>query len=50
MSAYENVPMSFADASIVCLAEQLKGTVFTLDSDFHVYRKNQNERIDLNIP
>lgn len=50
LETYENVPMSFADACIVCLAEQLNGTVFTLDGDFHVYRKNQNQRIDLIIP
>ena len=50
MLTYQNVPMSFADASLVCLAEQFSGTVFTLDSDFHVYRKNQKDAINLIIP
>jgi uncharacterized protein len=38
---YNNVPMSLADACIVRMAELLpQSHVFTLDSDFHVYRKN----------
>jgi predicted nucleic acid-binding protein len=39
MRQYRNVPMSLADASLVAVAEA-RGlrTVFTLDSDFHVYR------------
>jgi hypothetical protein len=39
MRKYANVPMDLADASIVILAE-LTGchTVFTLDSDFQIYR------------
>jgi uncharacterized protein len=38
---YQNVPMSLADACLVRMAETMKNsTVFTLDSDFHIYRKN----------
>lgn len=39
MRKYRDVPMDFADASLVALAEQ-RGEVdlFTLDSDFEVYR------------
>jgi uncharacterized protein len=38
---YVNVPMSLADACLVRLAElHPKSPVFTLDSDFEIYRKN----------
>ena len=39
MEKYRDQPMDLADASIVAVAERL-GTcrLFTLDSDFHVYR------------
>lgn len=39
MDKYRDKPMDLADASVVAAAERL-GTrrVFTLDSDFHVYR------------
>ena len=40
MDQYADLPMDFADASLVALAERLKvRRVFTLDRrDFHVYR------------
>lgn len=39
MGKYQNVPMDLADASLVAVAETHSlGRVFTLDSDFHVYR------------
>ena len=39
MGKYKDLPMDFADASVVAAAERL-GTrrVFTLDRDFYVYR------------
>src|SRR5215212_10082465 len=39
MEQYRDLPMDLADASLVALAEE-RGLdpVFTLDSDFHVYR------------
>lgn len=39
MHQYRNVPMSLADATLVALAESLRlRQVFTLDSDFRIYR------------
>lgn len=39
MRCYHNVPMSVADACLVCMAEEKRGSrVFTLDSDFSIYR------------
>ena len=50
MDVYSNVPMDFADGCLTCMAEQWGGTVFTLDSDFHIYRINKNKAISLIIP
>ncbi len=51
MQKYENVPMSLADACLVRMSEQIENsTVFTTDSDFHIYRKNGKRKIDLIIP
>jgi len=39
MQRYANVPMSFADASLLMHAETLSQTrIFTLDKDFTIYR------------
>ncbi|MGE0825627.1 MAG: hypothetical protein AB7G75_02810 [Candidatus Binatia bacterium] len=41
MEQYRDTPMDFADASLVAAAETLHLTqIFTLDSDFYVYRIN----------
>ena len=46
LKKYRDVPMSLADGCIVRLAEQhARGVVFTLDSDFTVYRKNGRQLI-----
>lgn len=51
MIKYTNVPMSFADACLVRMAEQyLNSTILTLDSDFRVYRKNGNQIIPVIMP
>lgn len=51
MQAYADVPMSFADACLVALAEQVpKPAVFTLDADFTVYRRNRDRALDLIAP
>ncbi len=51
MKKYENVPMSLADACLVRMCELEKGSaIFTLDSDFRIYRKNRNAKIPLIIP
>lgn len=51
MHRYRNRPMSLADASLVRLSElHGGGEVFTLDSDFHIYRRHGNKVIPLLIP
>ncbi len=48
MRRYSNVPMSLADACLVRMNEVIPGSaILTLDSDFHIYRKNQSDSIDL---
>jgi uncharacterized protein len=48
---YVNVPMSLADACVVRLAElHPKSPVFTLDSDFNIYRKNGRQVIEQICP
>jgi predicted nucleic acid-binding protein len=48
---YSAVPMSLADACLVRMAELHKGAkVFTLDSDFQIYRKNRRQVIPLIFP
>lgn len=48
MEKYRDVPMDFADASLVVAAERL-GTrkVFTLDSDFQAYRINGKQYFEV---
>lgn len=51
MHRYRNRPMSLADACLVRLSEiHSAGEVFTLDSDFHVYRRHGNKVIPLLMP
>lgn len=48
---YANVPMSFADASLVRMSELDQDCiVFTTDSDFTIYRRNRAEAIPLIYP
>jgi uncharacterized protein len=48
---YRDIPMSLADACIVRMAELFDGhSVFTLDSDFSVYRKHKRGPLTLIIP
>jgi predicted nucleic acid-binding protein len=48
---YQSVPMSLADACLVRMAElQRDSAVFTLDSDFRIYRKNRRQAIRLICP
>ena len=48
MERYRNVPMDFADASLVVIAETpgLK-QIFTLDRDFYIYRIHDTETFDV---
>jgi hypothetical protein len=51
MQRYRSVPMSMADATLVRLSELHRDcAVFTLDSDFHIYRRHGNKPISLLIP
>ena len=51
MQKYADVPMSLADACLVRMSELIDNSaVFTLDNDFHIYRKNIRRKIDLIIP
>ena len=48
MSRYRDVPMDFADACLVCLAEELKtGQILTLDGDFQIYRWDSHKRFEI---
>ena len=48
---YRNRPISLADACLVRLSEIHAGSVvFTLDSDFRIYRQHGNRVIPLRIP
>ena len=48
---FVDVPMSLADACLVRMSELADDSaVFTLDSDFHVYRKKGRQKIDLIVP
>jgi uncharacterized protein len=51
MRRYENVPMSLADACLVRLVELTsQSTLFTLDSDFEIYRQKGRRLIALLAP
>ena len=51
MRRYESVPTALADSELVRMAELYpNSSVFTLDSDFQVYRKNRNIPIPLITP
>ena len=48
MQKYQDTPMDLADASLVTAAETLKlKQVFTLDSDFYVYRINGKDAFEV---
>ncbi|MBI3473712.1 MAG: PIN domain-containing protein [Candidatus Solibacter usitatus] len=51
MHRYRNKPMSLADACLVRLSElHADGEVFTLDSDFRIYRRHGNKVIPVLMP
>jgi predicted nucleic acid-binding protein len=50
LKRYNNLPMDYADACLVCLAEQFEtDTILTLDSDFKIYRWNTSRSFNLAI-
>lgn len=51
MNKYENVPMSLADSCLVRMSELIDNSVvFTIDSDFLIYRKKGKKVIPLIFP
>jgi predicted nucleic acid-binding protein len=51
MVRYATVPMSFADACLVRMSELWPDApVFTLDSDFRVYRRNKRQALPVVCP
>ncbi len=51
LARYQSVPMSLADACLVRMTELYPDSLLlTLDSDFTIYRKNQNQPIALTHP
>jgi predicted nucleic acid-binding protein len=51
MEKYRQIPMSYADACLIWLAETHLGSkVFTMDSDFDVYRLDRSRRVPLISP
>ncbi len=51
VNKYTDVPMDFADACLVRISELVENSfVFTVDSDFRIYRKNLKKEIPLIIP
>jgi predicted nucleic acid-binding protein len=51
MKQYQSVPMSLADACLVRMSELIReSSVFTLDSDFRIYRQYKNQVIPVIIP
>lgn len=51
MRRYQSVPASLADEELVRMAELYPGSsIFTLDSDFQIYRKNRTTPIPLITP
>lgn len=50
MRKYAERPIDFADACLICLAEQLHtGDILTLDTDFEFYRWNRTRPFELLI-
>ncbi|MGH2970136.1 MAG: type II toxin-antitoxin system VapC family toxin [Solirubrobacteraceae bacterium] len=48
MAKYADLPMDLADATLVAVAEERHNRrVFTLDSDFQIYRLNGRQRFDV---
>ena len=51
MQTYRDIPMSLADATLVRMSELHRDCrVFTLDSDFRIYRRHGNKVIPVLMP
>lgn len=48
MKKYQDTPMDLADASLIALAEQRRlKRVFTVDSDFYIYRLSDGSMLEV---
>ena len=48
LKKYANVPMDFADACLVDMADEYQtGRILTLDRDFHIYRWGKNRPFEI---
>jgi predicted nucleic acid-binding protein len=51
LQKYADVPMSLADACLVRMSElHRRHSIWTLDADFHIYRRHGREPIPLILP
>lgn len=51
MRRYGDVPMSLADACLVCMAEDTSGSqVFSTDTDFRIYRLSGRKPLPVMLP
>ncbi|MEB3210594.1 MAG: PIN domain-containing protein [Leptolyngbyaceae bacterium] len=51
LKRYQSVPMALADACLVRMSEQIpESRILTLDSDFLIYRKNQDQVVPVIMP
>ncbi len=51
LDKYKDLPMSLADACLIRMAEQITDSfIFTLDSDFRIYRKNKRSIVPTIMP
>ena len=49
--SYRSLPMSLADACLVCMAEEFRWSrIMTTDSHFHIYRRHKRQLIPLLTP
>jgi len=51
LKKYNDIPMSLADACLVRMSEQIsESVIFTIDSDFKIYRKDSRKIIPVIMP
>ena len=51
MARYRDLPMSYADACLVIVAEELQAhSIFTVDSHFQIYRRHGDQPVPLLSP
>jgi len=51
LKKYKDIPMALADACLVRMSEQIsESVIFTMDSDFNIYRKDRRKLIPVIMP